>query len=184
MRYLFLYHETDSILWDFVLNDFTTQNMNDKCLIVHNGISNGQRLNCLLNRSFMCASKKTSKLHVTGLCDRNSPRTLMMSSWNKHQNTFAFEIIYQHRMPSRIQDFMTLYSHGCCCPDHARSYYISSHDIHLVLLENSCFRNEGVKWLIFLPLRRPIYCLTFVSHRGIHTPFDLLSRNIWHAGDL
>ena len=39
------------------------------------GISNHQPHDCLLNRSFGCRSKKTSKLRVTGLCARNSPVT-------------------------------------------------------------------------------------------------------------
>ena len=37
------------------------------------GVSNRQPHDCLLNRSFRCRSKKTSKLRVTGLCERNSP---------------------------------------------------------------------------------------------------------------
>ena len=37
------------------------------------GVSNHQRLDCLLNRLFRCRSKKTSKLRVTGLCEGNSP---------------------------------------------------------------------------------------------------------------
>ena len=37
------------------------------------GVSNHQRHGCLLNRSFRRRSKKTSKLHVTGLCVGNSP---------------------------------------------------------------------------------------------------------------
>ena len=44
----------------------------------HNGrysISNHQLHDCLLNRLFRCRSKKTSKLHVTGLCAGNSPGT-------------------------------------------------------------------------------------------------------------
>ena len=39
------------------------------------GISNHQPHDCLLNRSFGCRSKKTSKLCVTGLYVRNSPVT-------------------------------------------------------------------------------------------------------------
>ena len=35
------------------------------------GVSNHWRLDCLLNRLFRCRSKKTSKLHVTGLCEEN-----------------------------------------------------------------------------------------------------------------
>ena len=38
----------------------------------HDGVSNHQRHDCLLNRLF---KRKTSKLRVTGLCDGNSPVT-------------------------------------------------------------------------------------------------------------
>ena len=37
------------------------------------GVSNHQPRECLLNRLFRRRPKKTSKLHVTGLCERNSP---------------------------------------------------------------------------------------------------------------
>ena len=63
----------------------------------HNGRDGVQLHNCLLNRLFRRRSKKTSKLHVTGLCAGNSPVTdgqwrgkcfhLMTSSWflfNRH----------------------------------------------------------------------------------------------------
>ena len=39
----------------------------------HSGVSNHQPHGCLLNRLFRRRSKKTSKLHVTGLCVENSP---------------------------------------------------------------------------------------------------------------
>ena len=39
------------------------------------GVSNHQPYDYLLNRLFRHRSKKTSKLHVTGLCARNSPVT-------------------------------------------------------------------------------------------------------------
>ena len=41
----------------------------------YDGISNHQPYDCLLNRLFRRRSKKTSKLHVTGLCEGNSPVT-------------------------------------------------------------------------------------------------------------
>ena len=41
----------------------------------HDGISNHQPRNCLLNCLFRHRSKKTSKLHITGLCEGNSPVT-------------------------------------------------------------------------------------------------------------
>ena len=37
------------------------------------GASNHRRLDCLLNRLFRCRSKKTSNLHVPGLCEGNPP---------------------------------------------------------------------------------------------------------------
>ena len=39
------------------------------------GVSNHWRLGCLLNSLFRHRSKKTSKLHITGLCEGNSPVT-------------------------------------------------------------------------------------------------------------
>ena len=41
----------------------------------HDGISNHQPYDCLLNRLFKRRSKKTSKLRVIGLCEGNSPMT-------------------------------------------------------------------------------------------------------------
>ena len=39
------------------------------------GVSNHKPHNCLLKLLFRHRSKKTSKLHITGLCERNSPVT-------------------------------------------------------------------------------------------------------------
>ena len=41
----------------------------------HDGVSNHQPHDCLLNRLFRRRSKKTSKLSLTGLCAGNSPGT-------------------------------------------------------------------------------------------------------------
>ena len=41
----------------------------------HDGVSNHQPRDCLLNRLLGRRSKKTSKLRITGLCERNSPLT-------------------------------------------------------------------------------------------------------------
>ena len=41
----------------------------------HDGISNHQPRDCLLNCLFMRRSKKISKLCVTGLCEGNSPKS-------------------------------------------------------------------------------------------------------------
>ena len=45
------------------------------CHNEYDGVSNYRRLYCLLSRLFRRGSKKTSKLHVTGLCAENSPVT-------------------------------------------------------------------------------------------------------------
>ena len=63
------------------------------------GVSNYRRLNCFLNRFFMCRSKKTSKLRVTGLFAGNLPVTgefhAQMASnaenvaiWWRHHGTY------------------------------------------------------------------------------------------------
>ena len=58
-----------------IVPDLTTRNTlqwrHDEC----DGVSNHQPYQCLLNRLFGRRSKKTSKLHVTGLCAGNSPGT-------------------------------------------------------------------------------------------------------------
>ena len=41
----------------------------------HDGVSNNQPYDCLLNRLFRRRSKTISKLRVTGLCTGNSPVT-------------------------------------------------------------------------------------------------------------
>ena len=41
--------------------------------IEHDGVSNHQRRDCLLNRLFKSRTKKISKLRVTGFCEGNSP---------------------------------------------------------------------------------------------------------------
>ena len=72
----------------------------------HNGrdsVSNHQPHDCLLNRLFRRRSKETSKLHVTGLCTGNSPRTgefpAQMASyaenvsiWWRHHETWKFRL--------------------------------------------------------------------------------------------
>ena len=64
----------------------------------HDGVSNHQPYDCLLNRLFRRRSKKTSKLCVTGLCVGNSPGTgefpaqrasnaAYVSIWWRHHET-------------------------------------------------------------------------------------------------
>ena len=70
----------------------------------HNGVSNHQPHDCLLNRLFMRRSRKTSKLRVIGLCEGNLPvtgevPTQMASSaenvsiwWRHHYATLLYSI--------------------------------------------------------------------------------------------
>ena len=72
----------------------------------HNGVSNHQPHDCLLNRSFRRRSKKTPKPRVTGLCAGNSPVTgefpAQMASnaenvpiwWRHHVYAFPCASIY------------------------------------------------------------------------------------------
>ena len=61
------YHSAQGAL--FISTYFTTLQWHHN---EHDGISNHQRLDCLLNRLFKHRSKKTSKLHATDLCEGNS----------------------------------------------------------------------------------------------------------------
>ena len=60
------------------------------------GVSNHQRLDCLFNRLFRRRSKKTSKLHTTGLCEGNPPVTGGFAS-QKTSNVDVFSIWWRHR---------------------------------------------------------------------------------------
>ena len=71
----------------------------------HDGVSNHQPRDCLLNRLFKRRSKKTSKLRVTGLCEGNSPVTgefpsqrasnaENVSIWWRHHGSFHFVMIF------------------------------------------------------------------------------------------
>ena len=88
---------------------------------VHDGISNHWCLDCLLNRLFRCRSKKTSKLCITGLCERNSPMTNeflsqrasnaeSVSVWWCHHDTCGCQVLPVTK-PCRCMTGYTLYLH-------------------------------------------------------------------------
>ena len=60
----------------------------------HNGVSNHQRLDCLLSRLFRRKSKKIAKLRVTGLCEGNSPVTGECVTLYEWCGTYCFKYIY------------------------------------------------------------------------------------------
>ena len=69
-----------------------------------NGISNHQCLDCLLNNSFRHRSKKTSKLHTTGLCERNPPVTSGFRS-QRASNTKNVSIWWRHHVISVSRNY-------------------------------------------------------------------------------
>ena len=86
-------------------------------------VSNHQPHDCLLNRSFGCGSKKTSKLRVTGLCVGNSPVTgefpAQMASnaenvsiwWRHHEDFVLIRLFYRewrHILIQRMETLSTL----------------------------------------------------------------------------
>ena len=80
------------------------------------GVSNHQPHHCLLNRLFRPRSRKTSKLHVTGLCAGNSPVTgefpaQMASSgedvsirWRHHE--LNRHVLSAEASPTKTQEFL------------------------------------------------------------------------------
>ena len=69
----------------------------------HNGLDgvlNHQPHDCLLNRLFRRRSKRTSKLHVTGLCAGNSPWPVNSPhTWPVTRKIFPFHDVIMKLMP-------------------------------------------------------------------------------------
>ena len=74
---------------------------------VYDGVSNQRRLDCFLKRLFSRRSKKTSKLRVTGLCERNSQVTgefpaqrasiaENVSIWWRHHVSFVSVFVFRY----------------------------------------------------------------------------------------
>ena len=85
----------------------------------HDGVSNHQPHDCLLNRLFRRRSKKTSKFRVTGLCEGNSPvtgefpqqrvsNTKNVSIWWRHHST-GQNIICIYMQLSRKKSIMAMW---------------------------------------------------------------------------
>ena len=80
----------------------------------HEGPSNHQPLNCLLNRIFRCRWEKTAKLRVTGPCEGNSPVTGEFPAqrasnaendsiwWRHHVNPWRTGPVYIRDPPVRL----------------------------------------------------------------------------------
>ena len=83
--------------WDY----FITRRHNER-----DGVSNYQRLGCLLRRR----SRKTSKLRVTGLCEENSPMTAEFPS-QRASNAENVSIWWRHQL-----ECLFLWYDACICP--------------------------------------------------------------------
>ena len=91
-----------------------------RCHNEHNGVSNHQRLDGLLNRLLRRISKKTSKLRVTGRCERNSPVTgefhsqmasnpHNVSIWlRNHEAQLSTIYVPKYILPEQIHIFLSL----------------------------------------------------------------------------
>ena len=73
----------------------------------HNGVSNHQRLDSLLNHLFRRRSKKTSKPRDTGLCSGNSPVTSEFPS-QRVSNAGIVSIWWRHHVINHIITFQFL----------------------------------------------------------------------------
>ena len=82
----------------------------------HDGVSNHQTHDCLLNRLFRRRSKKTSKLPVTGFCGGNSPVT---GKFPAQRAGNAENVIMTCVMPG-CKDIRVC---GCCCVLYIRILY-------------------------------------------------------------
>ena len=70
------------------------------------GVSNHHRLDCLFSRLLRFRSKKTSKLHVTGLCEGNSPVTGEFPA-QRASNAQNVSIWWRHHVNSSKQPWLT-----------------------------------------------------------------------------
>ena len=75
------------------------------------GVSNHRRLHCLINHLLRHRLKKTSKLLVTGLCDRWIPLTRAsnrekVSIWWRHPGTIFCEEDFQRHVPPQCQEML------------------------------------------------------------------------------
>ena len=81
----------------------------------HDGISNHQPYDCLLNRLFRRRSKKTSKLRVTGLSAGNSPGTgeFLAQMASSAEN---LSIRWRHHLAKAVKSTTCNTSHNLCSP--------------------------------------------------------------------
>ena len=80
------------------------------------GVSNHQRLDCLLKRLFRRRSRKTSTLRVTGLCERSSP---VIGEFSAHRASNAENVSIQWRhqgLPWNLLQIRFMFFGAISCP--------------------------------------------------------------------
>ena len=92
----------------------------------HNGVLNHQPHHCFLNRLLKHRSKKTSNLHVTGLCAGNSPVTGEFPTQMASNTENVFMWWRHHDFPSLIIQ-VPLYHCHCCLEE----WYTTQIYIHI-----------------------------------------------------
>ena len=107
----------------------------------HDGVLNHQRLDCYFNRLFKRKSKKTSKLRVTGLCERNSPVTGECPA-QRSRNAKNVSIWWRHheKLESSALSFATVIQQA---PIHALKM-----DIYEETLSVYCLHGGGGTWIL------------------------------------
>ena len=137
----------------------------------HDGISNHQPHDFLLNRLFRCGSKKTSKLHVTGLCAGNSPGT---GEFPAHMASNAKKMFPFHDV--------------IMCPSRCYNYYSARYaqDFHMwsalwcgLLLADFTHIHQGCNHMIApMTVKQPWRILVNGSHKStIMNWYDLSETN-------
>ena len=93
----------------------------------HDGVSNHQPSNCLLNRLLRRRSKKKSKLRVTGLCAGNSPVTGEFPA-QRASNAENVSIWWRHHVWVLLPSTGPEIGHHCACrcPGSLQCWAISS----------------------------------------------------------
>ena len=118
------------------------------------GISNHQHLNCLLNRLIRRRSKKTSKLHATGLYEGNPlvtggfPSQMEnISIWWCHNATYWCEVIHKYNADCHVIYFLpNVYDINHCdifdqmasCKMYKKSHPIEMWCLATHVMENQC----------------------------------------------
>ena len=110
----------------------------------HNGISNHQPHDCLLNHLFMQRSKKTSKFHVTGLCVGNSPNEFPTQ---RASNAETVSIWWHHHVSIHMIDLPIFFKIASLAPgksyDCPSNSEVSLKDMDKISLCLSTFKWES-----------------------------------------